>query len=212
MLRLLSESKKRVTAIMSKRQNTTQRETLYFSRLSNKAMIPVKGTPGAAGYDLFASENVEIQPWSRAVVQTDIQIYLPVGCYGRIAPRSGLAAEYGLLIGGGVCDRDYSGKLKIICFNMGDEKFTVRQGYRIAQLILERIYEPDIEEIHCVKDGPDGPAGPTASKVLNTENEMNGPCDTQGDNPGKDEDDQSGAIKKGPRGTQGFGSTGLESL
>ncbi len=57
---------------------------------------------------------------------------------GRIAPRSGLAAKHSIDVGAGVIDADYRGPLKTLLFNLGDADFTIKQGDRIAQLVLER--------------------------------------------------------------------------
>ncbi|CAG2214482.1 unnamed protein product [Mytilus edulis] len=80
------------------------------------------------------------------VSTTDIQIALPEGCYGRVAPRSGLAAKHFIDVGAGVIDQDYRGNVGVIMFNFGEQEFVVNKGDRIAQLICERIYIPELEE------------------------------------------------------------------
>nr|CUU99197.1 hypothetical transcript [Hymenolepis microstoma] len=82
----------------------------------------------------------------RALINTDIQISLPPGCYGRIAPRSGLCLKYGIDVGAGVIDQDYRGNIMVVLLNFGDEDFTIKKGDRIAQLICERIYLPTLKE------------------------------------------------------------------
>ena len=64
---------------------------LKFHKLSAKAITPAHGSEYAAGLDLFSAEAKTIPSRGRALVKTDIQVALPDGCYGRIAPRSGLA-------------------------------------------------------------------------------------------------------------------------
>jgi dUTP pyrophosphatase len=76
----------------------------------------------------------------KAIVKTDIQIALPSGCYGRVAPRSGLAAKHFIDVGAGVIDEDYRRNVGVILFNFGKEKFKVKKGDPIAQLICERIF------------------------------------------------------------------------
>ena len=63
---------------------------------------------------------------------------LPPGCYGRIAPRSGLASKNFLDIGAGVIDSDYRGEIGVILFNFDDMDFVVNMGDRIEQLFLKR--------------------------------------------------------------------------
>ena len=81
------------------------------------------------------------------MVQTDLQIQLPEGCYGRIAPRSGLALKHHIDIGGGIVDEDYRGNLGVILYNHSDVPFTVSRGDRIAQLICQQICYPKLEEV-----------------------------------------------------------------
>ena len=119
---------------------------LKFHKLSSNAMAPVRGSEFAAGMDLFAAEAKTIPSKGRALVKTDLQVALPDGCYGRIAPRSGLAYKKGIDVGAGVIDQDYRGNVGIILFNFGDDDFVVEQGDRIAQFILERIFIPTLVE------------------------------------------------------------------
>ena len=70
------------------------------------------------------------------------EIALPPGCYGRIAPRSGLAIKKFIDVGAGVIDADYRGEVGVILFNFSDSDFMVNMGDRIAQLILEKNKTP----------------------------------------------------------------------
>ena len=105
--------------------------------LDEKAALPVRGTPGAAGWDLVAMDQVTLQPGERRLVPLGLSLELPFGCYGRIAPRSSLAVR-GVDVAGGVIDPDFRGEIKIILVNNSPEAFTLHQGDRIGQLILER--------------------------------------------------------------------------
>jgi dUTP pyrophosphatase len=86
----------------------------------------------------------------KALVFTDLQIQLPDGCYGRIAPRSGLALNHHVHVGGGVIDRDYRGNLGVLIYNHSYTPFIITQGDRIAQLICEKISYPTIEEVQTL--------------------------------------------------------------
>ena len=98
----------------------------------------------AAGYDLKSAYNVVVPAEGKALVKTDIQIQLPSGCYGRVAPRSGLAWKIFINVGAGVIDEDYRGNVGVVLFNHAKADFNVAKGYRIAQLICERIFYPEI--------------------------------------------------------------------
>ena len=125
---------------------------LKFVKLTQNATTPTKGSPRSAGYDLYSAENKLIQPRGKATIATDLVISVPVGTYGRIAPRSGLAMRDFIDVGGGVVDEDYTGHVKIILFNHHGEKcFRVKKGDRIAQLICERIIHPTLKEVKAVE-------------------------------------------------------------
>jgi dUTP pyrophosphatase len=101
-------------------------------------VAPVKATLMSAGFDLASVEAVTIAPGERAVVSTGLSITCPPGTYGRLAPRSGLAAKHGIDILAGVIDSDYTGIVKAVVLNTGTDPFEVTPGMRICQLIFER--------------------------------------------------------------------------
>uniref|UniRef100_A0A7S3JS76 Deoxyuridine 5'-triphosphate nucleotidohydrolase n=1 Tax=Aureoumbra lagunensis TaxID=44058 RepID=A0A7S3JS76_9STRA len=113
---------------------------LFVKRLSENAILPVKGSELAAGFDLAAAETQTVPPHGKALVKTDLAIATPTDCYARIAPRSGLAWKKFIDVGAGVVDADYRGNVGVILFNHSDEPFLVSPGDRIAQLILEKVH------------------------------------------------------------------------
>ncbi|CAH0383974.1 unnamed protein product [Bemisia tabaci] len=122
-------------------------ETLKFAKLTEKAFAPVKGSDKAAGYDLKSAYDYVIPAHGKELVKTDLQIELPSECYGRIAPRSGLAWKNHIDVGAGVIDEDYRGNIGVVVFNHSDEPFEVKAGDRIAQLICQRISYPVLKEV-----------------------------------------------------------------
>ncbi|XP_052786049.1 deoxyuridine 5'-triphosphate nucleotidohydrolase-like [Mya arenaria] len=128
------------------------RITLKFAKLTEKALIPTRGSKLAAGFDLYSAYDMIIPAKGKALVNTDIQITLPDGCYGRVAPRSGLARDHFIDVGAGVIDQDYRGNVGVVMFNFGDNEFEVKAGDRIAQLICERIFLPDLVEEKSLDD------------------------------------------------------------
>lgn len=121
--------------------------TLYFQKLSENAYPPVRATPQSAGYDLFSAYDYIVCPQDKQLIKTDLAIKIPDGCYGRIAPRSGLALNYHIDIGAGVIDRDYRGNVGVVIFNHSLKYFQISKGDRIAQLICEKIMEPELKEV-----------------------------------------------------------------
>ena len=134
-------------------------EILRFKKLSENATTPVRSSPHSAGLDLFSAESKIIGPCDRARIRTDIAIKLPPGTYGRIAPRSGLAANHFIGIGGGVIDPDFIGGIECILFNHQDPPFVVTKGMRISQLIIEKISYPELLEVDVLEETERGVNG-----------------------------------------------------
>ena len=121
--------------------------SLKVKKLTPDAQLPTRGSAGAAGYDLQSTESCVVMPGKRTVVSTGLSFEFPGGVYGRIAPRSGLAVKHGIQVGAGVVDSDYRGEVKVVLFNHDVNPYIIKPGYRIAQLILERCENPEVEEI-----------------------------------------------------------------
>lgn len=105
-----------------------------------KAIVPKYATPCSAGADIFAriDEEITVWPGTRALVPTKIKIAIPDGCCGLLLGRSGLALKHGICLANGVglIDSDYRGELGVILQNNGGEPFKVKDGMRIAQLVI----------------------------------------------------------------------------
>lgn len=121
----------------------TTLDLLRFKQLDPRAVLPTRGSALAAGLDLCAIEDLEIQPKQRALAPTGLAVAIPPGFYGRVAPRSGLAVKQGLDVLAGVIDSDYRGEIRCVLYNTGDEPITLPAGTKICQLILEQIITPE---------------------------------------------------------------------
>jgi dUTP pyrophosphatase len=118
-----------------------------FSKLNEYAQEPKRAHTYDAGYDLFACEDVVIEPYEKAMIGIGIAVSMPNDCYARIAPRSGLAAKFGIDVLAGVIDCTYSNEIKVILINHGNTTFNIKVGDKIAQMIFERIYTPEKLEL-----------------------------------------------------------------
>ena len=107
-------------------------------RLHDDARLPQRGSPLSAGADLFCAESCTLAPGERRLIPTGIAIEIPVGYYGRVAPRSGLAVRNGLDVMAGVIDADYRGEVRVLVINLGCDTIRFKTGDRIAQLIIEQ--------------------------------------------------------------------------
>jgi dUTP pyrophosphatase len=132
---------------------------LQIKLLSPQATLPKAGSDLAAGIDLCSAVDMVIPAQERALVATDLSVACPPGTYARIAPRSGLALKHGIDVGAGVIDADYRGPVGVILFNWGKTDFVIRQGDRIAQMILEQIVIPDIVQVDELTDTQRGVGG-----------------------------------------------------
>lgn len=140
-------------------------QILKVKRLSESAILPKKADEGAAGYDLASPVDTSVEPRSRIVIPLDISIELPPGCYGRVAPRSGLAVKHGLDVGAGVIDQSYRGNVGVVLFNHSDNFFEIKKGDRIAQLILECYCNALVEESNELSETQRGTNGFGSSGV-----------------------------------------------
>lgn len=132
---------------------------LKVKALSQTAKMPTRGSAHAAGYDMYASASISIPPQGRALVETGLSIAVPTDCYARIAPRSGLAVKNGIQTGAGVVDSDYRGEVRVLLFNQGDKEFVVNVGDRIAQMVLERVYTPIVQQTDDLEESIRGAGG-----------------------------------------------------
>ena len=133
--------------------------TLLVKKLRPDARLPTRGSEGSAGYDLYAVESGVIPPNERAMVGTGLAMTVPEECYGRIAPRSGLAVKCSIGILAGVADRDYTAEYKVVMFNHGDKEYEYSKGDRIAQLVLEKISTPPVVEVVELYESARGEGG-----------------------------------------------------
>ena len=122
--------------------------------------FPAYATAAASGMDLRAhlAEPLIISPWQRALVNTGIAIALPQGFEGQVRPRSGLALNKGITVlnSPGTIDADYRGAIKVLLVNLSDQLFEVKDGDRIAQLVIAKyehiVWEPVVSLPSTVRD------------------------------------------------------------
>ncbi|KAJ9565807.1 hypothetical protein OSB04_001773 [Centaurea solstitialis] len=144
---------------VQKLDNGNELPIFKVKKLSEKAVLPSRGSFLAAGYDLSSATETKVPARGKALVPTDLSIAVPEGTYARIAPRSGLAWKHSIDIGAGVIDPDYRGPVGVIMFNHSDTDFEVKSGDRIAQLIIERIITPQVIEVDDLDSTERGAGG-----------------------------------------------------
>jgi dUTP pyrophosphatase len=120
--------------------STTAR--IEFQRLHESATLPTRGSENSAGLDLYSIDDVTLGPHESMGVRTGLAVSIPKGFYGRVAPRSGLAARHAIDVLAGVIDSDYRGEIICLIINHSNEPVHLEAGSRIAQLIVEAIITP----------------------------------------------------------------------
>ena len=111
---------------------------IQVNRYSNEISLPKKVFANSAGYDLFAHQTIKVHAGCRTVVSTELRMSIPKGFFGRISPRSGLAANYGIVAFDGTIDSGYRGIIYVLLFNFSTDDYIVEKGNRTAQIIFEK--------------------------------------------------------------------------
>ncbi|MCK5641263.1 MAG: dUTP diphosphatase [Gammaproteobacteria bacterium] len=130
-------------------------------KLSEKAILPSFAHPGDAGLDLFSVENKVLEPGRSYLVKTGISIQLPKNTEAQIRPRSGLALKHMITLTNtpGTIDEGYRGEIGIIMINHGKDDFEIKEGMKIAQMVIKPIYEVNITESKDLSDTSRGEGG-----------------------------------------------------
>jgi dUTP pyrophosphatase len=129
----------------------------------SKHPLPAYETLASAGMDLRASleKEISLKSLERALIPTGLFIELPVGFEAQVRPRSGLAAKYGVTVLNtpGTIDTDYRGEIKVILVNLSKDEFIVRDGERIAQMIISSHEQAEWIEVDELKETTRGAGG-----------------------------------------------------
>ena len=125
--------------------------------------LPNYETRASAGLDLRANllESVTLQPLGRVMIKTGLFIELPIGYEAQVRPRSGLAFKNGITVlnSPGTVDADYRGEIAVILVNLSNEPFVIKNGERIAQLIVAKHERADWIEVQELSETSRGEGG-----------------------------------------------------
>lgn len=130
----------------------TKKVKIYREHENSK--IPKYKTEGSAGADIYAIEEVTIQPMQIVLVKTGIYVEIPQGIEMQIRPRSGLSVKHGITLINcvGTVDSDYRGHVGVPLINLGSEPYTIKVGERIAQMIFNKYESIEWEEVESRED------------------------------------------------------------
>ena len=124
--------------------------------VENGVEIPKYMTEGAAGMDVkaFIKSPVILKPLERALIPTGIKMEIPLGYEVQVRPRSGLALKHGITLvnSPGTIDSDYRGEVGVIVINLSNEEYTINDGERIGQLVLQKVHKMEFLEVQSLSD------------------------------------------------------------
>ncbi len=137
---------------------------MKIKRLNKNAIIPTQGSAYSAGYDLYAPENIEpiiINPHETVKIDIGWAMEIPIGYFGAIFPRSGIATKRGLRPANcvGVIDSDYRGPIIVALHNDTNNIQTIEPGERIAQLIIMAYSTISFDVVDFLEDTERGSGG-----------------------------------------------------
>ena len=127
--------------------------------------IPEYMSTGASGLDLPAAVENEITlaPGEMRLIPTGLALALPPGFEGQVRPRSGLALKHGITLinSPGTIDSDYRGEIGLAMINLGQNPYSIRRGDRLAQLVIQKVYQAEIKVVDNLEttDRADGGFG-----------------------------------------------------
>ena len=136
---------------------------LKIERLEHNKNIPQYQTEGAAGMDLCAAieEPIELKPLERRLIPTGLKIELEHGYEAQVRPRSGLSIKHGITLINcvGTIDEDYRGEVCVPLVNISNETYTIQPQERIAQMVIARVEQAQIEVVTELSETVRGEGG-----------------------------------------------------
>lgn len=132
-----------------------------LKRLSPEARLPQYAYPDDSGADLYAAEEVVLQPGERRAVSTGLAAEVPIGFELQVRPKSGIALTYGVTVLNtpGTVDAGYRGEIRVILINLGIAPYTIHKGQKIAQLVLAPVFRADFQEVEELSASMRGTGG-----------------------------------------------------
>ena len=133
-------------------------------RLGTEWPLPAYATDGSAGLDLRAMLDapLTLAPGQTELLPTGLAIHIAdPGLAAMILPRSGMGHKHGIVLGNlvGLIDSDYQGQLMVSCWNRSSSAFTINPGERIAQLVLVRVLQAQLQIVDSFDDSQRGAGG-----------------------------------------------------
>ena len=132
---------------------------LRICKAHPEARIPIRAYEHDAGLDLCSIEDIELSPGEHAAVGTGIKMAIPAGHVGLVWDKSGVAIKHGIKTKAGVIDSGYRGEIKIGLINLSNNSFKIEKGMKVAQILIQKVESPDIEEVEELSNSERGDKG-----------------------------------------------------
>lgn len=132
---------------------------IKIKKISDEAIAPSCHHKGDAGFDLRSVEEIVLKPGERVKVKTGVAMEIPEGYAGLVWDRSGMAANHGIKTMAGVVDSSYRGEISVVLVNLSDKDLKIEKGHKIAQMLVQKVENPEIEIVESLDDSERGEGG-----------------------------------------------------
>lgn len=145
--------------------NNKREKLMLKIKVVNKGSqpLPAYATSQSAGMDLRADieSPVTLRPLERRLIGTGLHIALPAGYEAQVRPRSGLALKHGITVlnAPGTIDADYRGEIGVVLINLSDTDFVVNPGERIAQMVVAKYEQVQMDSVDVLDETERGEGG-----------------------------------------------------
>ena len=123
---------------------------LKIEKLSKNAYMPIRGTKGSSGLDVFSPIEILIPARKDVLIPLDLRVEIPEGYDLSVYNKSGISTKKKLFKGAELIDSDYRGTIHIHLFNGSDEDVFINRGDKLAQLVMREVWMGEIEEVHNI--------------------------------------------------------------
>lgn len=132
---------------------------LKVKKVHPEAKLPSFAHPYDAGMDLFALEEVRVEPGAIARIRSGVAMEIPEGYVGLCWDKSGLSMSHGIKVLAGVIDSGFRGELVMGVINLGKEPYTFEKGHKVMQMLIQKVEHPEIVETDKLSETPRGEGG-----------------------------------------------------
>lgn len=126
--------------------------------LDEDAILPTRAHEYDAGADLYSREEATIFPGGSHVFDTGVHIAIPAGYVGELESKSGLNVKHDL-VGWGTIDSGYTGSICVKLYNLGEERYTIKKGAKISQIVIHPVELPKFRAVYSLEDTDRGSNG-----------------------------------------------------